>query len=300
LKRGQEFRKTIEDDEAKNEQTEKEKINYRDHEYFINIIDSLKDNYTIMTYKEHIKYLTLCLCVLQPTLRSDFYTSATFITQLKENITPNNYLFINAKTKKMNYIVNTDKVSKSKFYSMNKEFSTIEIEDNFLKELIKYSVEVYPRKYLLQKDYQENETISQNTFLSWLRKITNIDGLTNDMMRSSYINWFYKNHTSYSLRQQLARQMRHSLDTASKYYAKELDTDSVPDTDEVEKIIAENEVLKDKIEKCDNSKISEKKYIKRRYDVLYQLNVNKTNMKPRQLTIDKYKIQYDKEKKLFY
>jgi hypothetical protein len=69
---------------------------------------------------------------------------------------------------------------------MRPNLSMIEIEDEFLKELVLYSYENFYRKFLLQSNYVDeiDETIMQGTYLAWLlRKITAIPTINQDMMR---------------------------------------------------------------------------------------------------------------------
>ena len=53
---------------------------------------------------------------------------------------------------------------------------------------------IYPRTYLFELN---NKPITQNTILSYLRRITKVSEINIDMMRSSYINWFYENKQPY-------------------------------------------------------------------------------------------------------
>lgn len=301
LEKGHQMKLQVEKDESQNVQTEKEKLSYRDHEYFMSIIESEKEDYTVMNYKPHINFLVLCLTVLQPPLRSDFYCSAQFITQKSEDDNENNFIFINKKTKKIYYIVNKDKVTKTKFYKMHPEHKTIEVEDPFLKELIEYSYEVYNRKYLLQASYKVDTPVAQNSYLSYLRKATLVPEITNDIMRSSYINWFHNHHKKHSDKEALSHKMRHSLITAQKNYFKDLEDEdeSQANPEEVSRVKADNEVLVTKLEKCQNNKLSEAEYTKKRYNVIFNLNNGHSNT-PRKSTVEKYNIQLDEETGEYY
>ena len=110
------------------------------------------------------------MLVLAPPLRPDYYLTCKFIFNEKENNHINNYIWITKRGKlKVNYIVNQDKVSKTKVYNMNKKLSTISIENDKLVKLINESYKKYPRNYLLEID---DKPITHATFLDWLRKIT--------------------------------------------------------------------------------------------------------------------------------
>jgi hypothetical protein len=203
-----------------------------------------------------------------------------------------NYIFLNNKTKKIEYVVNHDKVSKSKHYMMHPEYKNIDVTNAFLKKLLFESFRKYPRQYLLQKDYNENLPVVQVTMLRWLRDTTGIDQLDIDILRSSYITWFYKiSGMTFKDKTNLAHQMRHSVASALLYYNKNIQTEEM-DTDQQQELITENQILTDKLEKCNDNKTG-KKYLKqvekKRYDIIYRLDHN-PGMKPRQLTIDKHKL----------
>ena len=71
----------------------------------------------------------------------------------------------------------------------------------------------YPRKYLFE--------IKNNgvTLLAWLRKTTYIDSINIDMMRSSYVNYFFAdNNKNMKDTEDLAHRMRHSVLTAQTNY----------------------------------------------------------------------------------
>ena len=48
----------------------------------------------------------------------------------------------------------------------------------------------------------------------------NINEINNDIMRSSYINWFYSTERNTNEKEKLAHQMRHSIKTAQTNYLK--------------------------------------------------------------------------------
>ena len=80
---------------------------------------------------------------------------------MKDNDKQNNYIWISKRGSwKIYYIVNNDKVTKTKIYSMNKQLSYIKINDQNLVKLIYNSYEQYPRNYLFEID---GKPISQPT-----------------------------------------------------------------------------------------------------------------------------------------
>lgn len=164
-----------------------------------------------------------------------------------------------------------------------------------------YSFEVFPRKYLLQSNNNDNKPITQNTYLNWLRSITNEPEMTNDLMRSSYITWFYNNHKRQSDRDLLATKMRHTSNVASRNYFKDLDeSDNDDDNSNCEEIKGKNEVLQHRLNMAINEAngiIDDKLFNKRRSDALYSLN--NRGVAPRKSTLEKYRIVFDPESKRY-
>jgi hypothetical protein len=284
--------------ENQNKQTEKETINYRDHEYFINILKNIKTN-DIQTKIGHYQYLLLSLLVLQPPLRTDFYTNCILTRTMKDNDKTHNFIKIMRRGKhsiKCEYIVNDDKVSKTKTYTINKNLSIIEIKNNELCKLINNSLIAYPRKYLFEND--EGKAISQPTYISWLRKITKVDGINNDIMRSSYINWFYNNNKTLGSREELSKLMRHSVITAQRNYLKVDDNELIHENKEIEtkKICELQKQINLLKENCNNAKPIENLKKKRR-DVVYTLNKGSI---PREETLIKYDIKYNPQTKIYF
>jgi len=122
-------------------------------------------------------------------------------------------------------------------------------------------------------------------------------------MRSSFITWFYEHNLTFGVRDKLSRMMRHSQGTAQKNYNKIFDYDKEDSStiDELKKQILLLNIqineLKEKIEISDNSKDIDSQYKKRRSDVIYNLNIKKRS--PREDTIKKYNISYNKENNLY-
>jgi len=285
--------------ENENQQDEKEIENYKPHNYFIDILNSVNVD-DIKTKIGHYQYLLLALLTYQAPLRTNFYVTAKIIRSMKENDKTNNFIWITRKGSiKIFYIVNDDKVSKTKIYAMNKNLSYIKLEDNNLIKLINDSYEKYPREYLFEIN---NKPISQTTYLNWLRKITQVSQINNDIMRSSYVNWFYEHNKKLSDREKLAYQMRHSVLTSQRNYLKVFEPEDNKEKPEIiqttEELKKEIDKLKEQLNKCQSDKaIDESKFNKNRRDVIYK--INKKNVKPREETLKKYNIVYDDNKKLY-
>ena len=288
--KGYEVMQKNREEESKNEQDPKEAENYRDHKYFLNILESIDYN-SIKTINEHYKYLLLSLLVLQPPVRTSYYINSKFIFREKDNDKENNFIRINKrKPITVSYIINNDNVSKTKVYNMNKKLSIINITDKKLIDLIIDSYTKYPRTYLFEVNEKH---ITQPTLLSWLRDITKVNAINNDMMRSSYINWFYEHHKSTGEREKLAYQMRHSFLTAQKNYLKIINEDTIKQ--QPEKII-ELQTKIYQIKKDCHKDVDDLLYNKRRRDNIRTMNNGGT---PRESTLLKYNIEYDDQTKLY-
>ena len=171
---------------------------------------------------------------------------------------------------------------------MNKSLNKIKIEDNNLEKLIYDSFIKYPRTYLFEL---KNKPITPVTLLTWLRKITHVDAINIDMMRSSYVNYFYAdNDKNMKQKEDLANKMRHIVLTAQTNYLKVSNTESKKDKEDLINSL-QNEIynLKNNNTQID---INDKKYKKQRYDIIYKLNTIKGS-KPRENTLINYNITYD-------
>jgi hypothetical protein len=280
--------------EKSNVLDEKEKINYRSRDFFINILNSIDYN-NIKTIERHYQYLLLNMLVYQPPLRTSFYTGCTFIQKESDNDKKHNFIKFDRRGKiKVYYIINKDKASNYKVYNMNKSLNKIKIEDNNLAKLIYDSYIKYPRKYLFEI---KNKGITPVTLLAWLRKITNIDGINIDMMRSSYVNYFYAdNNKNMKEKEDLAHSMRHSVLTAQTNYLK-ISNDTKEDKEDIINNL-QTEIYNLKNNNNTQVDIKDKKYKKQRYDIIYKLNTIKGS-KPRENTLIKYNITYDNIKNIY-
>jgi len=270
----------------------KELESWRPHQYFVEKINTLNQDANI-TITQHLKILLLTLLTYQPPLRTSFFTSALFLRDKNSNDKKHNYIYINRRgSSKVQYIVNKDKASNYKLYNMNKNLSFIDVEGEAKKAIIE-SYENFPRNFLFEIN---NERITDSTLLRWLRDISGVSGLTIDIMRSSYITWYYETHPHYNDRDKLSRIMRHSQKTAQLNYNKVFSTEQrEDDCKETKKklIDTENQIKKlmNQLDAYQKNKPDEANYKKRRRDIIYNLNVK--NRSPRDDTLKKYNIIFN-------
>ncbi len=278
--------------EGQNGLDAKELANWKPHDFFVNLIDTLKQDGNI-SITQHLKILLLTLLTYQPPLRTSFYTTALLIREKKANDKNHNYVYINRRgNSKVQYIVNKDKASNYKLYNINKNLSFIDVEGEAKKAIIE-SYENFPRNYLLEID---GKPITDSTVLRWLRDITGVDGLTIDIMRSSYITWFYETHPHYNDRDKLSRLMRHSQKTAQLNYQKVFTTEQKEDDcRETRKTLIELQQelkrLNIQLDAYKQNKPDEQNFKKRRRDVIYNLNTK--GRSPRDDTLKKYNIIFN-------
>ena len=271
---------------------------YQSYEYFLKIIKD-KDYKTITNFKEHNEYLLLSLLILQAPLRTNFYSSCILTnTNKTKPDDKNNYLLLKTVMGKDRgfYIVNNDKVSNSKQFKMDISKNIIEIDNAALIELLNYSIQKFPRKYLFEND--KGGKISEDTLRQLLRKITKLSNINFDIMRSIYISHAY-NTTARTVnqREKLAISMRHSPDIAQRAYFK-IKTDDETNNknnnevinelkNKIQALTIENNELKAKITDLEPHE-GDKIYNKRRGDILTRLNKG-LNVKPD--TLIKYNLK---------
>ena len=284
LKRGEQ--------EGQNGLDDKEELNWRPHQYFVDLINTLNQEANI-TITQHLKILLLTLLTYQPPLRTSFYTSALLIREKEANDKKHNYVYINRRgSSKVQYIVNKDKASNYKLYNMNKNLSFIDVEGEAKKAILE-SYENFPRNFLFEIN---NNPITDSTLLRWLRDITGVEGITIDIMRSSYITWYYETHPHYNDRDKLSRLMRHSQKTAQLNYNKVFTTEHKEDDcrETKKSLIERDRQLKELLIQLDaykQNKPDNQLFMKRRRDIIYNLNVKKRS--PRDDTLKKYNIIFN-------
>lgn len=283
---GYELNIKIDNETKENKHDEKEEVNYKPKEYFLNILNNLNfSKEEKQLYGTHLKQLLLSFVILQPPMRTSYYTSSIFINNLKDDNQKDNYIYIDNDNQKAFMIVNTDKVSQHKLYKDHKEHAIIPIMNPKLSDYIIQSYKDHPRTYLFE-NLQTKQPYSDNALLNRLREITRLPTINFQMMRSNYITWEHTINKSYKEKEKLAKQMRHSVATASINYFKDLENIK--------------EIQKDKedvvVDTANNNLILN--FNKAKKDNLYKYNVKKA--KPTEKTLKKFDIKYNEESKLYY
>ena len=193
------------------------------YSYFLKILEDT-DYQNINNLIDHNIFLLLSLLILQPPLRTSFYSRAILTnSNLTKPDDKNNYLYLTV-SNKAGYIVNNDNVSNSRAF---KNKNKIEIANPKLILILNWSFKRFERVFLFENT--QGEKVSEHTLRTYLRNITKINNINLDLMRSIYITEAY-NTTAKTVkdREELAVQMRHSSDIASRAYIK-INTDETPD-----------------------------------------------------------------------
>lgn len=305
---GYKYKVNRQDKEGENQLDIKEKESYQNLQYFKELLKQ-KNIENIKNKSEHYGYLLTALLTLQPPLRTDFYLTCKF-SDGKKLRDGENYLVIQ-RTKdftRLFYKIGKDKVSETKYYKSKPDLSVVEIQSKELINIILKSYELYERTYLFQNN--NNGQLKADTLLKYLKQFTNINGLTISMMRSIYITDKYNERLSYKDKEQLANKMRNSVVTASRNYYKLLDNNNQLSKDEelekykkqIELLKLENNKLKNEItelkKQVENDNINNSEYKKKRHDVISY--ANKKGAIIRDSTMQKYNINFNEQKKIYY
>jgi hypothetical protein len=206
------IKQAIDKEESHNKVSEKYKDSYKDLSFYHKILEPKTHQI------DHYKTLLLALLTKQPPVRTSFYTSAKLITSVSDDDSKSNFVLITPE--KVQYIINTDKISKTKNQVTNPELKFIDVDNDSLVRMIRSSIILYPRTYLFDR---ASKPYTQNTLITWLREKTGVKNINIDIMRSTYITKHHKDNISLHEKDVLARKMRHTTHTASKNYNKILD-----------------------------------------------------------------------------
>lgn len=153
----------------------------------------------------NLTYLVYALYTKAPPLRSE-YANMEILDEKPDGA----FNALINQPKDMYFYVNKDKVSNyhKPLYS--------KLSDELAFD-IKLSLAMFPRKYLLQ-DYKNENPISTKKLSRMIQSVKS--HLTIPLLRSAYISNFYKSNPSEKLKDELAKNMRHSKEIAQMSYKK--------------------------------------------------------------------------------
>jgi len=108
-----------------------------------------------------VKYLLLSFMLLQPPLRTSFYSTAKIFKN--QDIKEDNFILVDKKLNEITFIINHDKVS-----HQNTKEHMIDVKNKELINMIMKSIETYQRTYLFES---QGKQVSDPTLLRWLREL---------------------------------------------------------------------------------------------------------------------------------
>ena len=168
-----------------------------------------------------------------------------------------------------------------------------------MKKIIKDSYNLFNRQYLFE-NLITKKPITSATLLTCLRTITKLPGITNNIMRVSYITSKYSKNINHNDKNILASSMRNTIGAADKYYNKIINNDvnNINDDKDNEIIILKQKIseLEQQLKTTDENKIIDKHFNKKRINIIYLLkrgNIVKDS------TLKTYNILYDENKQKY-
>lgn len=217
------------------EQDEKEIRYGMTHEALLTVLDQMKTRLAIhsafverraMTAKERqeggyevlFEFLALASMVIQPPLRGEWGDMMIVYDSEHEKYSDRNFVYLGEVDKYI--VINKDKVSNRSNHGSE---NVIRLTQHLASALM-ISLVLWPRQYVFPKRRDPNKPMVYMPLL--LRNMR--DPVTDvcmhqgvQLLRSSYITWFYAlPGVSLADKKELARQMRHSWETAEASYRK--------------------------------------------------------------------------------
>jgi hypothetical protein len=293
-KLGKEKRIEREDEYAKGQKSEKREEDWIEFDVLCGMRDALKD---YKNEKEMYQYLILSMITYQAPLRPCAWKNMKLIrtlADLDKKSKDFNYLYISRRSKVHGfYWINTDKVSNTFTHYDNKQL----VLSSEFANVVNDSLEKYPRTMLFDFDVKNVD----DKVLSYLQQVTK-NKFNFSLARSVYITYNLHPDAPYAQREQLAKLMRHTVETQQKKYRIAGVNPIVLQHDELLVQLKEkdNEIgrLKMEIEKIHESFNPMMAYYKkRRYDLIFSANKDKTTIKPQNLAL--FNITYDDKTELY-
>ena len=301
------FIREFNDKETDNTLTSKSELtNWTDHDTLLKAVDVLRRQYlSKKSLLSFYQYLVLGIYVLQPPLRYNYHDMQLVysIDDMDEDLGIN-YLLIN-KNKLIIYL-NNDKVQK--VYGQGR----IQIINDQLVKDIRNSVKLFPRSYLFTDLNDTRQPMKRSSFIWLLEHSIPGQKISVDLLRSSYITWFYSNDYSIKDKDTLAKMMRHSRQTAEISYNKIInidehmnmrkavkdvddqenvntdDTDDTDHTDDTELSSEDKKLLR--VRKLEKNNYHKNSFENARKKYIYY--INKNNKQPTKRLIDKYSLKH--------
>jgi hypothetical protein len=168
--------------------------------------------------KSLMSRLALALNVLQPPLRSDVADMKVVTRLPPANQRNRNYLLVNNDSQEVSYLLYSPvKVSGKENHVGDNPTIPLSPE---LSAIIRDTLRVFPRKFLLSKSSDPNQSLGTQSYSSLLSKAVPGKRVGINILRSSYATNFYIRNPAPSDRERLAQSMRTSVGELDRSYAK--------------------------------------------------------------------------------
>lgn len=214
--------------EKNQEFDDSELINWVSHEEIKTKIDFLKKRYLQKpTLINNYEYLALSLYWYIAPIRNNYCDMQVVKNASEETLLKSNTMnYLNEINGKYTVVINFDKVSQLK--KKNEKVliyhkAVLPIESNELTDIITESLKRYPRDYLFTKVTDISKPMDCLYFRDiLLKRLFKKEGkkIGINILRSSYITWFYEHNPYINDRDALAVKMRHSRAVAETNYNK--------------------------------------------------------------------------------
>ncbi len=220
----------IDEVKGENQYNENEKISLITYDELVKLRDEYEEKEGL---KENIIYLILCINTLVPPLRLEYLQTADregIIYNDKCNDATNYMLSIKDEEFDIDDMIlhlGNDKVSHKvgciDLYFRNYETrrNVIFINGNKLKEVIRKSMQLYPRKYVIPSIYNIEDGMTVNMYYKLLKDVIG-HKTTQNAIRKAFINHWYqdKHKLSYNNKKLISVYMRNSVNMAESTYKK--------------------------------------------------------------------------------
>ena len=303
--------------ELQNESKNQELLPQR-KDNFVSLEDIMRRNQFKYAFKQdrtnnkyNLSWVLLSLYTMQAPIRME-YKNMEIV-----NVLPRN--------KKQNYLLNKN----GKYYVVIRDDKVIKSHgpDQFelsseLNNVINASSEAFPRKYVLSTQRDATKPINKQGFESLLRSCFSPQHVTVDILRSAYVTHFYSDpRMTLKMKEELAKKMRHSASVAQREYQK-INTENVDHPENLTVTVPEpvpepvviqktyfdlkqwRKDYRDKHKNEINNKAKEDYQVNKddilRRHILWNLNKSQNTKQPKQASIDKYNLMFDKTLNKWY
>jgi hypothetical protein len=207
-----------------NDMSESENKNYVSYDEICRVRDEI---HSTISLKDNIIHLILSLNTYIPPIRLDYIGMKVVYKENAPELdekSKTNYWWIDDKNQKMYIVLNHDKVGRAILPIedfVSKHSHLVYINGRAISDVVKNSLELYPRDYLLCSPKDKDTPLGMPTYNSMIKQVLHI-GAKQNIFRKAFINYWHdsnKRLTENELKN-IAKYMRHSISTARSSYKK--------------------------------------------------------------------------------